>query len=645
MSANIGKAYVQIVPTTKGIQKALEDELNDEAGNAGKSAGVKFSSIFKKTLVIAGIGKALTASIMEGAKLEQSLGGIETIYKDSADEMVKYANEAYKTAGLSANSYMEQATSFGASLLQATGGDSKKAAEAANQAIIDMADNANKMGTPLENIQNAYQGFAKNNYTMLDNLKLGYGGTKEEMERLLQDATKLTGVKYDINNLKDVYDAVHVIQEQIGITGTTSLEASQTVSGSFASMKSSFSNFMGALALNENLMPSLLALVNTAKTFLFENLVPMVWNVIKSIGQLIIEGTPMLITSVSNLISNMIIGIQERLPEFIEFGLEIINKIIAGIVEYTSKLIDEVLNLITSVVTKIYENLPQFLQKGKEIITSILNGLIEYAPKIIGNISDLIINLVKLLAQNLPQFLTKGIQILSSLGSGLIQMMPDIISKIFTLIRNMLNKFIEKLPEFLKSGMELIVKLGVGIVKAIPGLLAKIPGIVSSVLKSFGKIVSGIFGVGRDIIFGLWEGIASVGDWIISKISGFVDSILGGIKSFFGIHSPSRVMANEVGKYLPQGLAVGIENNLRPVSKAMDEMGAIATRQFESNIGFSVNDINSIGKATQSGMVSMKEELTATFNATLALGEHTYKVLTRDITNEQQRQAQMEVAF
>lgn len=291
MATELGKAYVQIIPSAKGISGAIQKQLGPEAdaagSSAGESVGSKLVSVMKGVIATAAIGKAIGASLMEGANLQQSLGGIETLFKGSANKVKKYADEAYRTAGMSANDYMESVTSFSASLLQSMGGDTEKAADKANMAMVDMSDNANKMGTNMEDIQNAYQGFAKQNYTMLDNLKLGYGGTKQEMERLLADATKLTGVKYDINNLADVYDAIHAVQEELDITGTTAKEAAETFSGSFSAMKSAFSNVLGKLALGENIQPELQSLSETTATFLFDNFLPMVGNILKGIPQII----------------------------------------------------------------------------------------------------------------------------------------------------------------------------------------------------------------------------------------------------------------------------------------------------------------------------------------------------------------------
>ena len=298
MATELGTAYVQIVPSMQGISGSLSKALGSEANSAGDEAGTNFMGSFKaKALALVaglGIGKLLkdsiSASISEGAALQQSLGGVETLFKSSADTVKNYANEAYRTTGLSANKYMESVTGFSASLLQSLGGDTDKAAEVANMALVDMSDNANKMGSSMESIQFAYKGFAKQNYTMLDNLKLGYGGTKQEMQRLLADAEKLTGVKYDLNNLSDVYSAIHAIQENLDITGTTAKEAASTFTGSFESMKAAAQNVLGKIAIGENVLPALEALAQTTSTFLFDNFFPMLGNIFSGMGLIFTEG-------------------------------------------------------------------------------------------------------------------------------------------------------------------------------------------------------------------------------------------------------------------------------------------------------------------------------------------------------------------
>lgn len=312
---NLGTAYIQIVPSAKGIGSTISKELNKEAGNSGEQAGTKISGRIKTAIAGAGIGIALGKAIKEGGQLEQSIGGVETLFKKSADKVKKNAANAYKTAGISANQYMQQATSFSASLLQSLGGDTQKAASYADMAIKDMSDNANKMGSNMTDIQNAYQGFAKQNYTMLDNLKLGYGGTQAEMKRLLADAEKITGKKYDISNLADVYEAIHVMQEELDITGTTSKEAASTLEGSFNSMKAAASNFLGNLVIGDNVNESMKQLVSTTTTFLFDNLLPAVGNVIAGLPGAI--GT----------------AVETAGPLFLENGKKLANKFVDGVKE------------------------------------------------------------------------------------------------------------------------------------------------------------------------------------------------------------------------------------------------------------------------------------------------------------------------
>ncbi len=320
MATDLGQAYVQIVPSAKGISGAIKSQLDPEATSAGVSAGNslggKLVSVVKGVIATAAIGKSIGAALTEGANLEQSLGGIETLFKGSANKVKKYADEAYRTSGLSANDYMENVTSFSASLLQSVGGDTEKAADVANMAMIDMSDNANKMGTNMGDIQNAYQGFAKQNYTMLDNLKLGYGGTQEEMKRLLTDAEKLTGVKYDINNLSDVYNAIHAIQENLDITGTTAKEAAETFSGSFAAMKAAASNVLGKMALGQDIQPSLNALAETTSTFLVGNFIPMVGNILKALPGAIVTFIKASIPYVKSAFSELLGSLTDSFPVF-----------------------------------------------------------------------------------------------------------------------------------------------------------------------------------------------------------------------------------------------------------------------------------------------------------------------------------------
>ena len=352
--------------------------------------GGKLVGKLKGIIATAAIGKALGSAISEGANLEQSLGGIETLFKDSADKVKANAAEAYRTAGMSANEYMELTTSFSASLLSSLSNDTSKAADVADMAMTDMSDNANKMGTNMEDIKNAYQGFSKQNYTMLDNLKLGYGGTKTEMERLLTDAQKITGVKYDINNLSDVYSAIHVIQGQLDITGTTAKEAATTISGSFASMKAAAQNVMGQIALGMDIKPALSALAETMTTFLVGNLLPAVWNVISALPGALVTfiqtATPQLATALMQFVPEIASQVQTALPQLYEMAN----------------------GMLLQITTAIQTNLPGLLQQGVEIVTNIANGILQNIPQLISMAATLMANFENAIWSALPLVLAAG---------------------------------------------------------------------------------------------------------------------------------------------------------------------------------------------------------------------------------------------
>ena len=373
----LGTAYVQIMPSADGIQGSITNLLGGEAKAAGTSLGGKIGAFAKKALVAAGIGAAVTkvfkGAIEEGAKLQQSyLGGLDTLYGDAAEGVRAYAREAAK-AGISMNDYSEQAVSFGAALKAAYGGDTMKAMEAANTAILDMTDNAAKMGTPLESIQNAYQGFAKQNYTMLDNLKLGYGGTKAEMERLLADAQALTGVEYNIDNLGDVYEAIHVIQGELGLTGVAAQEASETFSGSFNAMKAAAQNVLGSLALGENVGPALTDLIDTVDTFIFNNLIPMLGTIVRNmpnvIATFIREGFPMLLNHFNNFLveaKNFLQSLTTKLTS---------ENIKSWATETIPKIIKAAGDLLGKFAKSLIDNLPQIVTAIGTIGLSIVKGL------------------------------------------------------------------------------------------------------------------------------------------------------------------------------------------------------------------------------------------------------------------------------
>ena len=463
----LGKAYVQIVPSAQGIKSALTEMFDEETDGlgeqTGQSIGQELIGTLKKVIAAAGIGKIISESINLGGALQQSLGGVETLFKDSADTVKEYAAQAYRTAGLSANDYMEQTTSFAASLLSSVSQDTNAAAQLANMAMVDMADNANKMGTDMQDIQNAYQGFAKQNYTMLDNLKLGYGGTQAEMQRMLNDATKISGVKYDLGNLADMYSAIHIIQQEMDITGTTAKEAATTLTGSFAAMKAAAENVMGNWSTGADLTEPLQALADTAQTFLVDNLLPMIGNVLAGIPEIVYSLVPELLQTGTELLSSLAQGFTEGIPEFFSTALP-------QLLAFTDQLRD---------------NAASFVDAGLNLITQLINGLIAGLPDLIAYVPDIIINICGIINDNMPKILAEGVSI--------------------------------------------IVQLVVGIVKAVPDLLANWKKILQAVLSVISAI--NWLNIGKTILTGVANGVKIMGSSLLNAFKGGFSSALAWIKS------------------------------------------------------------------------------------------------------------------
>ena len=479
--ADLGKAYVQIIPKAEGITGKIKDSISPGAKQAGKEAGSNIAGNIKKVIAGAAIGatvvKGFQAALDAGGKLQQSYGGLETLYGDAADAAKKYAAEAAQ-AGISANSYAEQAVSFGASLKAAFGGDTAAAAEAANTAILDMADNAAKMGTPLESIQNAYQGFAKGNYTMLDNLKLGYGGTKAEMERLLADATKLTGVKYDMNNLGDVYSAIHAIQGDLGLTGVAAQEAATTFTGSFGAMKAAAENVLANLSTGGDVEGSMQQLASSAGTFLFDNLIPMIGNVISAIPG-----------AVSSFISAAV-------PSIMESGKGLIDGIISGAEGQLPMLTETVPSMIESFGATITENLPTVLEKGGEFITSIIDGMLQKIPEMAGSMTQIVEGISSFLQENIPVIGEKGGEIVMQIGSSIVENLPEILASVGKLSMTIIQALAKLVPTVFRSGVTIISGLARGMggsaLGLVKGAMAKIKSAMEKPIEDAKATIKGI---------------------------------------------------------------------------------------------------------------------------------------------------------
>lgn len=670
--SDIGKAYVQIVPSAKGLEGAISGQLDGEAAKAGQSAGTSIISTLKKVFIAAGIGKALLSTLTEGGKLQQSLGGIETLFKDNADRVKGYAKEAYRTTGLSANAYMENVTGFSASLLQSLGGDTKKAAETANMAMIDMADNSNKMGTSMEAIQNAYQGFAKQNYTMLDNLKLGYGGTKKEMERLLKDAQKITGVKYDINNLNDVYSAIHVIQGELDITGTTAKEASTTLTGSFNAMKASFQDVLGALALGEGLEPALQGLAGTVSTFLFGNLIPMIGNILAQLPGMLITfvqiALPQFVQMGTDMINSLASGfdfgmdgfwanfseminvfLTDYLPQFLETGVSFITELTNGLISALPNVITGMGEILDTMLVICFDALPKILQAGYDIIKNLAMGIWNNLPAITKSIVDVLDKLLRTILDNLPQFLEKGIELIGRMAMGIWNNLPQIISTLTNLLIALIRKIGEYLPQFLQKGVELIGKMLAGIVQKAPELIAKLPAIIVQILASIGRFTAEFVSMGGQLLMGLAKGIAGAVGNVIKAAVNACKGVVSKIKSFFGIHSPSRVFA-EIGEFLDLGLAEGIEDNIKPVQSAMEEVAKETQRSFTSELNHNIISTNpqSMFEKTngEAALITNSDRDNKTpIELILHLGNNVFKTFVEDITKIQDEKIELNLAY
>ena len=603
MATDLGKAYVQIIPSAKGISGSISKELGGEATSAGKSAGLNIAGAIKGAIAAAGIGTAIKAALDAGGNLQQSFGGLDTLYEDAAEGAKKYAVEAAK-AGISANTYAEQAVSFGASLKAAYGNDTTKAMEAANTAILDMADNAAKMGTPIENIQTAYQGFAKGQYQLLDNLKLGYGGTKTEAQRLLADAEKISGVHYDLDNLGDFYDAIHVIQGELGLTGVAADEAKTTFSGSLGAMKAAGENLLANIALGEDITPALNTLGDTVKTFVFSNLIPMLSNIVSAlpnlvsgIGSMLIEGLNIVSNNAGDIVKQgldivmaLVEAIVEAAPYLVEAAFNLAKELGKALIEtdwltigqdLISSLSDSLSlasgeifgsdnNFLQGLLDSITANLPEMANKGVEIITTISNGILEAIPSLIVLAGNIIATLGQFLAENAPTLMEAGINLLLNLIDGIITNLPMIIETAATVTAELLATFLANAPKFIMMGVEMLGKLESGLVQAIPKLLAALPKIFTSIKDAFAKYNWKQIGI--DLLLGIRDGIIGAIDQVVKAAKEAAGAIWDSVKGFFDINSPSKLMAY-AGEMIDAGMAKGITDNKAMVTSAVADLG------------------------------------------------------------------------
>lgn len=669
----LAKAYVQIIPSAQGIGGQIKKELGGEvepaAEETGVSAGQKLFGAIKKIAAAAGIGKVIKDSIVAGADLEQSIGGIETLFKESADQVIANAKRAYQTAGMSANDYMELTTSFSASLLSSLGNDTAKAADVADMAMTDMSDNANKMGTNMEDIKNAYQGFAKQNYTMLDNLKLGYGGTQNEMKRLLEDARKITGVTYDIDNLADVYQAIHVIQGELDITGTTAKEAASTISGSLNAMKAAYQNVMGNLALGEDIGPSLNALKEATVTFVRDNLLPATVNVVSALptalvslaAQLaapmlhagvqavlslaagltsaipellreatkalegivnaIITGVPALINAGMLLLNGLAQGLLEAVPEllaalpgivdnltttlaaFLPQFISAVNLLVMGVAQALPTAIQQIVavlpTLIDSLINVLLTLMPEIVDAGLALLSALVADLPEIISAVAAAIPEIVDAIVNAIISSIPLLIDAGIQLLTMLVGNLPAIINGIVSALPTIINSIVNAVLSSIPLLIRSGIQLFVALVSNLPAIISGVVAAVPQIIDAIVGGFAGGFDAMANIGLNLIKGIWSGISDAAAWLKSKIAGFFGGVVDSIRDFFGIHSPSRLMAG-IGKNMALGIGAGWEDTFPDIAEDITD---------SVKLDFDAGPVSCGRDQNQSGSVSVVQNI------------------------------------
>ena len=617
---NLFELFVKIGADTTEANKGI-DEVGQKTSGLGEKLKSGLATAGKAAVagVAAGataIGALGTKAVAAYADYEQLVGGVETLFKDSQDQVMDYANNAYKTAGLSANEYMETVTSFSASLLQSLDGDTSAAADKANLAITDMSDNANKMGTDMTSIQNAYQGFAKSNYTMLDNLKLGYGGTQAEMERLLADAEKISGIKYDISSYADIVDAIHVVQTEMGITGTTAEEAASTIQGSFGMMKSAWQNLVTGMAdpdqdlgvlvgnftdsvviAGNNLIPriqELLPRIVEATTSLIGTVSEQLPAILGTVLPSLVEGATNLVTGLMaalpsvlsvladvapTVINTLVPALIELLPQITQTGIDVIVSLAQGIADALPQLIPAATDAIIKIVEVLTspENLGNLIDAALAIILALADGLVDATPKLIAAVPDVITNLVTAIIANMPKILEAGVEITMALADGLIKALPELIEAIPNLILGIVQGIIDNLPEIIMAGPKIIAALATGLIEAIPDIVMVIPQLIRSIVDTFLSFDWG--SIGKNIVDGIKNGFVNMWNSFKQTVENVFTGLVDGVKSFLGIASPSKVFAG-IGGYMAEGLGQGFDKEFSNVKRGIQSQLDFGTMTF-----------------------------------------------------------------
>lgn len=584
-------------------QEETEDGLDSVAGKASGvgQALLKGIGTFAKWGAAAATAAATaTAALVKSAvtaysDYEQLVGGVETLFKDSASEVQKYAANAYQTAGLSANEYMETVTGFSASLLQSLDGDTKAAAEKANVAITDMSDNANKMGTSMESIQNAYQGFAKQNYTMLDNLKLGYGGTKEEMQRLLEDAEKLSGQKFDLSSYADIVDAIHVVQTEMGITGTTAKEAATTIQGSVNMTKAAWQNLVVGIADDTQNFDVLVNNFVESVTTAGNNILPRVEIALKGVGTLVEKLAPIIAKTVPNIVSTtlpsmikagtsmiraLLDGLLKAVPELIPCFKNIVNQLISVIVTNLPMILNAAVTIAGAIVSGLVEALPDILDAGIELIQSLAQGLTNGIPTILSTAITIVSQLASTLIQNVPQIVQTGIQLLLGLANGILQAVPQLLQELPGIITQMVENILSCIPMIIECGIELLTSLVDALPQIIDTIVSVLPEIISSIIEALLSHIDEIIQAGVKLLVALIDALPQIIDTICKALPQIIEAITGallehlddmiyaGVDLFMALITNLAEIKNALASKMPEIIA----SIVRAIGECLGEM-------------------------------------------------------------------------
>lgn len=548
------KIFGRIAVNNEEAHREL-DNTTGKAKEASEKMGKFFGSVAKTVgkASLAAIGAAatgitaLTKSAVENyAEYEQLVGGVETLFKDSSSKVLEYANSAYKTAGLSANDYMETVTSFSASLLQSLGGDTEKAAEIGNMAVIDMADNANKMGSSMEAIQNAYAGFAKQNYTMLDNLKLGYGGTKEEMQRLIDDANALNKAqgnmtKYSIDSYADIVNAIHDVQTEMGVTGTTALEASTTIQGSLASTKAAWENWLTGTGSVDALVGTV---VNSAKLLA------------KAIGDIL----PSLTTGISQLVAQLAPEIPPLINQLLPSIIDSITTLISSLGEQLPSILATILPVITgsapqiinTLITALISSLPIIVSSAGQLILALAAGISQSLPTLIPTIVDVVLQIVMTLVENVNLLVDAAVNLISALAEGLIAALPILIAQAPTIISKLVQELIAAAPQLLLSAAEIVVQIVSGIADNLFALGKSAGEIITTIVEGIGEMWGSLVGVGSQVVTKIREGISNAWQGLKNWFKGLWDGLFGGLNVNVGVSGSGGKSAASGLEYVPR---------------------------------------------------------------------------------------------